>query len=105
MRLAQKLPLNRRAIHSSQLYKDQPDNDSYLRHCCPLAYALMGEKDSALKEAERAIMLMPRAKDAVIGPTFEENLALIQTMFGENSRAISTLTQPITNALCRWLSL
>ena len=28
----------------------------------------MGEKDSALKVAERAIMLLPRAKDAVNGP-------------------------------------
>ena len=48
------------------------------------------------------------------GPGFEENLALIQTIFGENSRAISTLTQllqtpyneglyeiPITPALLR----
>ena len=57
------------------------------------AYAVMGEKDSAIKAAERAIMLLPRAKDRVIGPGFEENLALIQTIFGENSRAISTLTQ------------
>ena len=60
-------------------------------------------------------MLYPRAKDAVAGPIFEENLALIQTIFGENSRAISTLTQllqtpydsciygrePITPALLR----
>ena len=38
-------------------------------------------------------MLMPRAKDAMDGPGLEENLALIQTIFGENSRAISTLTQ------------
>ena len=38
-------------------------------------------------------MLQPRAKDAISGPGFEENLALIQTIFGENSRAISTLTQ------------
>ena len=53
----------------------------------------MGEKDSALKAAERAIMLLPRAKDPVVGPGLEENLALIQTIFGENSRAISTLTQ------------
>ena len=33
-----------------------------------LAYAAMGEKDSALKEAERAIMLLPRAKEPLIGP-------------------------------------
>ena len=46
-----------------------------------------------MKVAERAIMLEPRAQDAINGPGFEENLALIQTIFGENSRAISTLTQ------------
>jgi hypothetical protein len=38
-------------------------------------------------------MLEPRAQDAISGPGFEENLALIQTIFGENSRAIPTLTQ------------
>ena len=27
------------------------------------------------------------------GPGFEENLALVETIFGENSRAISTLTR------------
>src|SRR5438552_14911687 len=53
----------------------------------------MGERQSALKEEERAIMLRPRAKDPVIRPAFKENLALIQTIFGENSRAISTLRQ------------
>jgi hypothetical protein len=57
------------------------------------AYAALGEKDSALKAAERAVMLLPRAKDAVDGPVMEENLAVIQTICGENSRAISTLTQ------------
>jgi len=54
-------------------------------------------------------MLIPRAKDAGNGPGLEENLALIRTMFGENSRAISTLAQllqtpfiePITPALLR----
>ena len=53
----------------------------------------MGEKNSALNEAERAIMLQPRAKEPMIGPIYEENLALIQTMVGENSRAISILTR------------
>ena len=58
-----------------------------------LADAVLGERDSALKEAERAIMLVPSAKDAVNRPGYEEILALIQTVLGENSRAISTLTQ------------
>jgi hypothetical protein len=58
-----------------------------------IANAALAEKEAALKEAERAIMLEPRAQDAISGPGFEENLALIQTIFGENGRAISTLTQ------------
>ena len=60
------------------------------------AYALMGDKDSALKLAERAIMLLPSAKDAVNGPNYNENLARIEAMFGENSRAISILTLLLT---------
>jgi serine/threonine protein kinase/cytochrome c-type biogenesis protein CcmH/NrfG len=74
------------------LYKSQPDSELVLG-CLPLAYAELGNKNSALNEAERAIMLKPRAKDALFGPIYEENLALIQTMVGENSRAISILTR------------
>ena len=53
--------------------------------------AALDEKDLAIKEAERAITLLPSAKDAVDGPGGEENLALVQAMFGERTRAISTL--------------
>ena len=74
------------------LYKNQRDNELVLQ-LLPLAYALMGEKNSALNEAERAIMLKPRAKEPLMGPPYEENLALIQMMVGENSRAISILTR------------
>jgi hypothetical protein len=52
---------------------------------------MIGEKEIALKDAERAIRLLPSAKDAVDGPGLEENMALIQTLFGQNDRAISTL--------------
>ena len=74
------------------LYKSQPDSETVLG-CLPLAYALMGEKNLALNEAERAIMLTHRAKEPLIGPTYEENLALIHMVVGENSRAISILTR------------
>jgi serine/threonine protein kinase/Tfp pilus assembly protein PilF len=69
-----------------RLYKDQPD---YLNLGAGLSmvYALMGEKDSALKLAERAVTLGKNSG------WFEENLAVIQTMCGENSRAISILTK------------
>jgi TolB-like protein/Tfp pilus assembly protein PilF len=73
-----------------RLCKNQPDNYNFAAWLA-LAYSALGEKDSALKEAERAITLLPSAKDAVDGPGAEENLALVQAFFGENSRAISTL--------------
>jgi len=38
-------------------------------------------------------MLSPSIKDRVQGPAYEEILALVETMVGENSRAISTLTR------------
>jgi hypothetical protein len=59
-------------------------------------------------------MILPSAKDPVQGPPYEENLALIQAMFGDNGHAISTLARvlkmqcqadlyftPITPALLR----
>ena len=74
------------------LYKNEPDNPFFAAFLSE-AYATLGEKDSALKEAERAIMLLPSNQDRVYGPIYEENLALIHTIFGENSRAISILTR------------
>ena len=96
------------------LCKKQSDNNVFAAMLSS-AYAALGEKNLALKEAERAIMLLPSAKDRVDGPDFEENLASIQTIFGENSSAISTLRRllqtryssqyygpgPITPALLR----
>jgi TolB-like protein/Tfp pilus assembly protein PilF len=75
-----------------QLYRDQPDG-VYLAARLSQAYAAMGEKDSALKAAEQAVAASRTANDLVFGPGLEENLAFIQTIFGENSSAISTLTQ------------
>jgi non-specific serine/threonine protein kinase len=85
-----------------QLYRDQPDN-VVLAAKISQAFAATGEKDSALKLAERAIMLVPRAIDRVSGPTFEENLALIQTSLGEKSSAISTLTQLLQTPYNSWI--
>jgi hypothetical protein len=79
-------------------------------------YALMGEKDLALKAAERAVILVRRSKDPHwVGVGHEENLAFVQAMFGKNDDAISILTRllrmhyagnfyrpaPITRALLR----
>jgi serine/threonine protein kinase/Tfp pilus assembly protein PilF len=75
-----------------QLCKSQPAN-GHLAGMLSLAKAALGEKDSALKEIERAIMLLPSTKNRVDGPAYEELLAWIQMTFGDNSRAISALTR------------
>src|SRR5262249_11796863 len=106
---------NAEQVHNTlgPLYKVQQDNALFAANAS-LNYAALGNKELALKEAERAVTLLPSAKDQVTGPAFEENLALIQTIVGENSRAISTLTRllqtpygglfygiPVTPALLR----
>jgi tetratricopeptide (TPR) repeat protein len=84
------------------LYKNQSDN-FFVAALLSNTYALIGEKDLALKAAEDAIMIMHRAKSAVMGPSMEENLASIQAMFGEKSRAISTLTQLLQMPYTGWV--
>ena len=44
----------------------------------------------------------PVLKIAMYRTCLEENLALIQTIFGENSRAISTLTQLLQTPYSSW---
>jgi len=90
--------------------KDQPNN-GFAATCLSQTYAILGDKNSALKEAERAIALKPGAD-----PGLSEPLALIRMMIGENSGAVSILARlfevpysdwgtlygiPITSALLR----
>jgi serine/threonine-protein kinase len=84
------------------LYRDQQDN-SVLAENLALLYAVLGNKESALKLSERAIMLSPSAKDHTYGPNGEENLALIQMMVGENNSAISHLTHLLQIPYNSWL--
>ena len=70
--------------------KTQPDND-FAATCLSQAYALLGDRSSALKEAERAIALKPSAEYGASSPGLNENLALVRTIIGENTGAISIL--------------
>jgi serine/threonine-protein kinase len=83
------------------LCKNQPDNVPFVA-MLSVANAVLGKKESALKEAERAVMLLPNIKDPVYGPACEENLALIQAMVGARSRAILTLTRLLQIPYSSW---
>jgi len=79
-----------------------PDNPNFAG-ALSFIHAVLGEKDAAIKEAERAIALLPTAKDAVDGPKYEEQLASVEAMVGDKNRAIQRLQHlleiPYTNFL------
>lgn len=84
------------------LKNNQPDN-TFVAAALAVAYALLNQKDSALNEAQRAITLLPTNKDHLSGPGFEENLALVEMIVGENSNAIATLTRLLQTPYGGWL--
>jgi TolB-like protein/Tfp pilus assembly protein PilF len=83
------------------LCKSQPDNPGRATWLA-WAYAVLGDKNSALKEAERATALVPSAKEPLWGPCYEENLALIELFLGEKSRAIPTLARLLQTPYHEW---
>ena len=62
----------------------------------------MEEKDSALNQAERVIML-GRARARLVERSGQEHIATIQTVVGGNSRAISTLTHLLETPYKSWV--
>ena len=70
------------------LCQNQPDNDFPAIHLAR-THAILGDKESAYKEAERVSALVQN--DAIRRPGAEENLALIDASFGNNARAISII--------------
>ena len=72
------------------LSEKDPDNPNFAQ-ALSLIHAVLGQKDAAIKEAERAITLLPSGKDAVDGPRGEENLAFVEVLVGDKNRAIPRL--------------
>jgi predicted Zn-dependent protease len=72
------------------LSKKDPDNPNLVSGLS-FIHAVLGKKDEAIKEAERAITLRPSVKDAVDGPQYEENLASVEVLVGDKDRAIPML--------------
>jgi len=84
------------------LSKEQPDN-AFVAAALAVAYAMLDEKEQALNEAQRAMKLVPSSKDQLSGPGFEENLALVEVIIGDNSRAVSILTRLLQTSYGGWL--
>ena len=66
---------------------DVPERHAFLGLTC----ALLGEKQRAIQEGERAVELRPESQDALDGTILKGVLALIYARTGENARAIELL--------------
>ncbi len=75
--------------------RDHPDDPTFL---APLAklYALLGRKEDAIRDAQRAVELSPESKDAVGGPEYARNLAFVYAHTGEADQAITLLARLLT---------
>ena len=61
-----------------------------------LANALVGRKSVALREASRAVEMLPVSRDAWDGADLQEDLAYVETLVGEHDAAIKRLAYLLT---------
>jgi serine/threonine protein kinase len=69
---------------------DKPKDEEHLWQVAMLDAGL-GQKEDAIREALRAVDLMPIAKDSYWGPGLVANLALVYAWTGERDRALEQL--------------
>jgi hypothetical protein len=69
---------------------DKPKDEEYFEQVAMLDAGL-GRKEDAIREALRAVDLMPIAKDSLWGPRVVTNLALVYAWTGERDRALEQL--------------
>jgi tetratricopeptide (TPR) repeat protein len=74
---------------------DKPKDEEYLGQVAKLDAGL-GRKEEAIREAQRAVDLMPIANDSQWGPASIANLALVYAWTGERDRALEQLKSVAT---------
>jgi serine/threonine protein kinase/TolB-like protein len=74
---------------------DKSNDPSYFADLA-IVDAGLGRKRDAIREAQRAVELMPITKDSLNGPTWIANLALVYVWTGERDRALEQLEKVAT---------
>jgi TolB-like protein/Tfp pilus assembly protein PilF len=78
---------------------DEPNN-TRLHSWLGLAFAILGEKESALRSGNRAVELVPDAVDAVASAQARLRLAIIQSWVGDTDAAFAGLTALLAKSGC-----
>jgi TolB-like protein/cytochrome c-type biogenesis protein CcmH/NrfG len=81
--------LKAKSAAEEQLKRSPDAADLHIQLAKVLAY--LGEKETALAEAQRATELQPESRDAFGGPEITAGVAEVYAILGENSRAIEIL--------------
>jgi tetratricopeptide (TPR) repeat protein len=76
-------------------FGDKPDDAGYLSEVGALDAGL-GRKEEAIREARRAVEMMPIATDSLNGPNNVANLALVYAWTGERDAALEQLEKVAT---------
>jgi len=74
------------------LLKNQPNNAD-LYGGLAWVYCGLGDREAAMKNADRAVELMPVSKDAIAGVGYESTRARIEAQFGDGDHAIPALAR------------
>jgi tetratricopeptide (TPR) repeat protein len=77
------------------LRQEQPESP-FVAANLAFTEAGLGNKEAALREAERAVSLLPISEDPVFGPGMEEALAGVEAQVGESERAITRIERLLT---------
>jgi serine/threonine-protein kinase len=81
--------LKAKSAAEEKLKRNPDSEEAHLQLAKVLAY--LGEKESALAEAQRATELLPESKDAFGGPEIMTGVAEVYAILGDNDRAIEIL--------------
>src|SRR5258705_169314 len=81
--------LKAKSATEEELRRTGGSEDTHIHLAKVLAY--LGEKESALTEAQRATELLPESKDAFDGPVITTGVAQVYSILGDNDRAIQIL--------------
>jgi tetratricopeptide (TPR) repeat protein len=75
-----------------QTVQSAPD-DGVRRSALATVYSYLGRNDDAIREARKAVELIPTSTDARLGPGVEATLALVYTRAGKHDEAIDMISR------------
>jgi tetratricopeptide (TPR) repeat protein len=72
-----------------------PD-DPFRQATLALVYSYLGRNEEAIRFARQATALLPESRDAILGASYQANLAIVLGRAGEKDEAINLLTHALT---------